>query len=227
MSTKEQLFARLKDPEDSLVERKASTSDRDEIREAVVAFANSVRSGTGVLFIGVNPDGTPSGAVQDADKAQRDIRKYLDKCYPPIATYQMYALELSGQPVVAVEVAESRDRPHFAGLCAVRVGSETIKTVAATAQRYRELIEERNDLVWYLRPRIGAGVTVVEQHNPTGGVVSWSNPNPAWTLEAITAFFVTLSSGGVRRSYSMRRLMVEHDHDRNQPLLRITLESVR
>ncbi len=51
----QELLARLKNAEDNFVERKPLGVNAAEIRRSVVAFANSVRTGSiGVLFVGVH-----------------------------------------------------------------------------------------------------------------------------------------------------------------------------
>jgi alpha-galactosidase/6-phospho-beta-glucosidase family protein len=60
------LRARIADLEDSRTERKQGVQSHDEIRKAVVSFANSVPEGhTAVLFIGVANDGTVTGVATD------------------------------------------------------------------------------------------------------------------------------------------------------------------
>jgi len=56
----QELATLLNDLESDRVERKASISDRNIIRQAICAFANDLpnHQQPGVLFIGVNNDGT-------------------------------------------------------------------------------------------------------------------------------------------------------------------------
>jgi hypothetical protein len=159
MPIEDELLERLKDKEDALVERKP-TADKDEIRAAVVAFANTVKEpSTGVLFLGVDTRGVPNGKLTNPDEVQRQIRnKYLPRCYPPIEGFQTYALRVGAKHVVAVVVHESRNRPHFTGAAFVRVGSET---VPASEAKYQELIEERNDLGSMTDARSGFGLVLL------------------------------------------------------------------
>jgi hypothetical protein len=55
----QELEVLLKDLESDRVERKASLSDKDKLRQAVCAFANDLpnHQSSGVLFIGVHDDG--------------------------------------------------------------------------------------------------------------------------------------------------------------------------
>ncbi len=57
-----ELLALLRDIESDRVERKASLSDRDRIRQAICAFANDLPGyrKPGVVFVGANDDGTCS-----------------------------------------------------------------------------------------------------------------------------------------------------------------------
>lgn len=57
------LLALLRDLESDRVERKRSASDKVKIREAVCAFANDLpnHGEPGVLFVGVEDDGSCSG----------------------------------------------------------------------------------------------------------------------------------------------------------------------
>ena len=116
MSIEDELLERLKDEEDALVERKP-VADKDNIRAAACAFANTVKElNTGVLFLGVDAAGIPNGKLTNPDETQRQIRnKYLPRCYPPIEGFQTYAFAVGGKHVVAVVVHESRNRPHFTG----------------------------------------------------------------------------------------------------------------
>jgi len=116
MSIERELELRLAETEDALVERKP-TADRDLVRKYVCAFANSIRHpDTGVLFLGVDNSGNPSGKIPDPEKTQIDVRSWITACYPAITGVQTYALTIDGRQVVAAVVPESRNRPlHGAG----------------------------------------------------------------------------------------------------------------
>ncbi len=228
MVIEDELLERLKDEEDALVERKPS-EDRDEIRAAVVAFANTVKEpNTGVLFLGVDKHGVANGKITDPDEVQRHIRnKYLPRCYPPIEGFQSYALTVGGNHVVAVVVHESRNRPHFTGPAFVRVGSETVE---ASEAKYQELIEERNDLVWALKPWVERTISMQSEYPATAGTNQWSGLNPV-VLEKVNNFYVTLCAGlptpsAARQSISLKRIMLEHDTQNDRPLLRVSMHSV-
>jgi ATP-dependent DNA helicase RecG len=59
----QELESMLKDLESDLVERKASLSDPDKIRQAICAYANDLpnHQKPGYIFIGANDDGSCSG----------------------------------------------------------------------------------------------------------------------------------------------------------------------
>jgi hypothetical protein len=142
MLNDEQLLARIAAGEDSVTEFKpAGASDRD-LRKTLVAFANSVpERGVAVLFIGIGNDKKVLG-VENTDKLQKTIRKLCtEDCYPEIVNTARI-LTLSQKFVVAVMVAHSPKRPHFAGAAYVRVGSESVQ---ATEQIYEALISSRNE----------------------------------------------------------------------------------
>jgi hypothetical protein len=233
MGLEDELLARLADAEDAFVERKP-TPDREEIREAAAAFANSVRApDSGVIFLGVERDGTVNDVIRDADKGQREATRALQKCYPPLEGVQLCALHPAGKNVVAVVVPESRNRPHFTGGAFVRVGSETKQ---ASPELFGRMIDERNDLCWELKPWVNRHVSVVRQETflPSSGV-SQSDPSPpTWwggseeaKLEGVNRFYVVVRpQTGHPLSFSVRRIMLEWDVSRNQPLLPVALSSV-
>ncbi len=110
-----EIKARLSDKEDNFVERKPKTVKNAEIRQTVVAFANSVPEGReALLFIGIRDDGTIEG-VDNTDAMQKAIREACERqCYPPIK-YTAEVVSDGGRDVVAIRIPPSQDRPHFAG----------------------------------------------------------------------------------------------------------------
>jgi hypothetical protein len=122
------LRQRLRNREDGFTERKPEGVSTEDIRKALVAFANSIPEGEqAILFIGVSDDGTPLG-VNNTDKLQKEVRRIAEgKCYPPIKAHTCKVFEESGKSIVAVIVSASVSRPHFAGTAYVRVGSESVK----------------------------------------------------------------------------------------------------
>jgi predicted HTH transcriptional regulator len=114
---------RLLDLEDGWTERKLQNVARNDVRKALVAFANSVPEGEeAILFIGVADNGTAIG-VDNPDSMQKDVRQWAEWCYPPIR-HSSRVIESDGKHVVAVIVQPDHNKPHFAGPAYVRVGSE-------------------------------------------------------------------------------------------------------
>src|SRR6266571_8938987 len=79
------VLARLRDAEDSFVERKESCQPT-KIKRTAVAFANSLPQGRdGVIFVGVcdNGDPLPPGDFK-VKPAEEKARQALGECYPKI-----------------------------------------------------------------------------------------------------------------------------------------------
>jgi Putative DNA-binding domain len=135
----QQLLDRLtrRSPEDNFVERKSSSVKAQELRQTLVAFSNSLPDpDTAVLFIGVDDKTGAILGVDDAEKVQMRVGDAGEDCYPAIRP-TMSVLELDGKRVVAVEVAPSKEKPHFAGPAYIRSGSRSLK---ASDSLYRDLL---------------------------------------------------------------------------------------
>lgn len=111
--------------------------------KTLVAFANSTPiNERAVLFIGGSNQRPHRGVdVERVDEVQRKIAEIAsDKCYPPIPIEIIHLRFEQGANechIVAVIVAFSGSRPHFAGPAYVRHGS---KSMPASNEIYRELI---------------------------------------------------------------------------------------
>ena len=83
--TDEELKLRLSDFEDGWTERKEQGVSTDDVRKALVAFANSVPDGEeAILFIGVSDKGEVTG-VDNVEKRQKSFSKTAAEwCYPLI-----------------------------------------------------------------------------------------------------------------------------------------------
>ncbi len=140
-----ELFACLSNHEDAFVERKLEGIKPSDLRNTLVAFANSVPEGReAVLFIGVRDNGEIEGCA-NSDAKQKDVRRTCDQvCYPPLTTVTSEVLMVGDKAVVAVVVGASGNRPHFTGQAYVRRGSET---VLASPLQFDELVHSRNSLV--------------------------------------------------------------------------------
>jgi predicted HTH transcriptional regulator len=99
------------------------------LRQTLVAFSNSLpEPETAVLFVGVDDKTGTILGVDDPEKAQMRIGDAGEDCYPAIRP-EMKVVEVDGKRVLAVGVAHSKDKPHFAGPAYTRSGSRTVKAV--------------------------------------------------------------------------------------------------
>lgn len=218
--TKEELLARLTAKEDNFVERKISIKNKDEIRQTLVAFANSVpETRTGVLFIGVTDDGRPVG-VTGTDNLQKTVREVAKQdCYPPIS-FNAEVLEKDGKEFLAVVVGFSADRPHFAGPAWVRVGSVSEK---ATREQYEELIASRNSIVREILRMKGSPITLsgfpYMQQGPT-----WSKQdNFDFEIIDCDQIFVTVNDYHAKRvfKFPLEKVRLSYDNSANRPKLEV------
>lgn len=137
----EELLRRLNNHEDNFTERKPDKINAAQIRQTLVAFANSVPEGReAILFIGVHDDGRILGC-SNPDSMQKTVRRVSEQdCYPRV-TFTSEVINGNPGPVLAVIVPHSASRPHFSGPAYVRRGSES---VVASEQLFNELVYARN-----------------------------------------------------------------------------------
>lgn len=140
-----ELLARLRDLESDAAERKSSFS-RDvatKAREAVCAFANDLpgHNHPGVLFIGANDDGSPSGLAV-TDELLRDVSDMkTDGRILPSPSILVEKRILLGAEMVVVVVEPSDISPvKFDGRTWIRIGP---RRGVATVQEERTLTEKR------------------------------------------------------------------------------------
>jgi hypothetical protein len=157
MLTEAQLLAKLDNSEGQYLERKKSFHP-EEVKEALVAFANTVPEGEkAVLFLGITPDGQRTG-VEKADEIQRNITRLAEqKCFPAISCTPT-VLRIDEVEIVAVVLGFGANRPHFVGHAFVRVGSETKK---ASPQVMDELIACRSDKARRIFSEKGQMITAI------------------------------------------------------------------
>ena len=144
----------LGDLESDRVERKASLADKDKICEAICAFANDLpnHQQPGVLFIGVNDDGSCAGLPIN-DKlllALSELRSNGNILPFPMMTVQKHMLQ--GCEIAVITVSPSDAPPiRFRGRTWIRVGP---RRAVATQEEERRLAEKRraNDLPFDIHP---------------------------------------------------------------------------
>ena len=150
----------LDDLESDRVERKASISDGKKIRQAICAFANDLpnHKKPGVLFIGVNDDGT-CASLPITDQLLLDLSNIRsDGKILPFPVLQVNKRILNGCEL-AVMIVEPSDAPpiRFDSRIWIRVGP---RRASATSEEERRLNEKRRarDLPFDLRPLPSATV---------------------------------------------------------------------
>ncbi len=145
----------LADTESDLVERKRSASDRSGIRRNICAFANDLpgHNQAGLIFIGAENDGRPSG-IAITDEVLRNLAQMRDDGnILPLPSMTVEKLNLAGATMAVVTVQPSRDTPvRYQGRVLVKVGP-TVRV--ATPEEERRLEERRraSDLPFDMRPR--------------------------------------------------------------------------
>jgi ATP-dependent DNA helicase RecG len=143
MPPREQLEALLADMESDRVERKASLSDPERIREAICAFANDLPNhrAPGYLFLGVDDRGQPTGLpiTDQLLTTVADMRSDGNILPPPVMSVGQALLK--GAPVVVVEVTPSDFPPvRLRGRTCIRTGP---RRGVATLEEERRLTEKR------------------------------------------------------------------------------------
>jgi hypothetical protein len=216
MATSEQrLTDRLmkRSPEDNFVERKTQSVKANELRQTLVAFSNSLQeTQTAVLFIGVDDSTGAILGVDDPEKLQMRVGDAGEDCYPAIRPV-MTVLHVNGKRVLAVEVAHSKDKPHFAGPAYIRSGSRSIK---ASDSAYRDLLTAHCSLAGELLRWRGKFVTVRTLNKRLG------NKYPEWepgVSREGTAQIIDVEPFSVRFQFTQYC-----DEQCTEPLTRIELD---
>jgi len=158
----DQLLLLMEGLESSRVERKRSWSGdvADKARQAICAFANDLPGSgeDGVIFIGVEDNGVPSGlSITDELLLILSQIKTDGRILPP-PTLTVESRSLRGVDVAVVTVKPSDSPPvRYDGRVWVRVGP---RRALATAQDERVLSEKRrfNDRAFDTRPLYDAGI---------------------------------------------------------------------
>lgn len=139
----QELTTLLNDLESDRVERKASTSDGKKIRQAICAFANDLpdRKQPGVLFIGVNDDGTCAN-FPITDRCLLELANIRSEGkILPFPVLQVNKRTINGCEL-AIVIVEPSDSPpvRFDGRIWIRVGPQR---AMANPDEERRLNEKR------------------------------------------------------------------------------------
>ncbi len=141
--TNQELEKLLAEMESDRVERKASASDRDKIRQAVCAFANDLPNHQlpGVVFVGVNDDGSCANLAITDELLLTLASMQSDGNITPFPSLVVQKKSLNGCEL-AVVIVEPADAPpvRYNGRVWVRVGP---RRAQATAEQERRLSEKR------------------------------------------------------------------------------------
>ncbi|BBO19225.1 transcriptional regulator [Candidatus Brocadia pituitae] len=141
--TNSELEALFKDMESDRVERKPSVSDPNSIRQAICAFANDLpgHGKPGVIFIGVNDDGSCKG-LQITDRLLRNLADMRDDGnIQPIPSLEVAKKVLCGCELAVVIVQPSIAPPvRLRGRTWIRVGP---RRAIATPEEELRLAERR------------------------------------------------------------------------------------
>lgn len=198
----EDLLSKLTDIEDNFIERKTISNNRGWLISAV-AFANSCPIGyPGVLFIGVNDDGT----IEKQEKPpkfedfQKSVSKRINDAWPPIFHF-IKILKKEDSQFLAVVIPGSQFRPHFSGPAYVRVGPESRE---ASEEQYDELIAQRSGKFRALQKLIGK-LVYWQQFSPVAG-------NANGTVVDCNQFFLTVDNGeGSKRCFPLDWITISFD----------------
>lgn len=141
--TDKELQDLLADIESDSVERKASIADPDKICQAICAFANDMPNHRreGIVFVGVNDDGTCAG-LRITDQLLLTLASIRsDGNIVPLPTMTVQKKTLNGCEVAVVVVQFSFAPPvRFKGRVWIRVGP---RRAIASADEERRLSEKR------------------------------------------------------------------------------------
>lgn len=150
----QELRLKLKDLESDLIERKASLSDPDRIRQAICAFANDLpdHRRPGIIFIGANDDGSCAGLSINDDLLLKLSQMRDDGKIQPIPSITVEKLKIEGCEIAVVTVKPSLAPPiRMSGITWIRVGP---RRAIATPEEEKILAERRRsrDLPFDLHP---------------------------------------------------------------------------
>jgi hypothetical protein len=205
----------LRSDESDILERKASLSDADAIRNTIIAFANDIpqRSG-GTLIIGQGPDKTVTGLKESADEASRRIADIArTQCFPAIPVV-IDIKEHEGKRIAVVEVPASIARPHFRGECYVRQGSTNRRATDAEIMALRMSSVDpklRQLLMWKAAGKTDA---VTCDTLPRSLVSNWEGQ-----IGDITETYVSVTRNGGTRSIPLSEMHLGYDYYKDRPKL--------
>ncbi len=103
-----QLIRLIEDGENLNVEFKQRFSDHLKIAKEIIAFANT---NGGVIIFGINDNGKTYG-VESEKEITELVKEVIHNYCEPLIKYQISYIELEQREIVALEVPESKIKPH-------------------------------------------------------------------------------------------------------------------
>lgn len=163
--TDSELLELLDDTESDRVERKESANDGDRIRQAICAFANDLpdHGREGILFVGVNDDGTPVDLPITDQLLQNLASMRGDGNILPFPSLTVQKRRLKNHDVAVVFVHPATAPPvKFKGTIWIRVGP---RRGIANPEDERRLNEKRRcrDLPADVRPVASASIDDLDE----------------------------------------------------------------
>jgi ATP-dependent DNA helicase RecG len=161
----EELEQLLGDIESDRAERTESTTDGDKFRQAVCAFANDLpdHRAVGVLFVGVNGKGEPTGITVTDQLLQNLASMRSDGNVLPFQSLDVQKRTLKGREVAVILVHPSGAPPvRFKGTIWIRSGP---RRGIANPDDERRLNEKRRfrDLPADIQPIASAGLDALDE----------------------------------------------------------------
>ncbi len=163
--TDSQLESLHDDIESDRTERKESASDGDKIRQTLCAFANDLpnHGEPGVLFVGVDDEGRPTG-LEITDQLLQNLASMRgDGNILPFISMDVQKRRLKGRDVAVASVHPSNSPPvKFKGVVWIRSGP---RRGWANQEDERRLDEKRRsrDLPPDIQPLRGFGIDVIDE----------------------------------------------------------------
>jgi predicted HTH transcriptional regulator len=161
-----ELESLLNDLESDRVERKASISDRDKIRQTICAFANDYpnHQKPGVLFIGINDNGSCTN-LPITDELLLTLSDWKSNGnILPFPSMVVQKRNIHGCELAVVIIEPSDDPPvRYRGRVWIRVGP---RTETATAEEEQRLAEKRRfkNIPFDIRPISSATLADLDEN---------------------------------------------------------------
>jgi hypothetical protein len=208
------LLRLLHSTEHTFVERKTTGDHKDWVK-IVVSFANSLQvDQEGVLFIGATDEGEIEPHSTNLERLQRTFSDKMQNIYPPVYVTTASVQE-NGRECLAVIVAGSSSRPHFAGPPYLRDGA---KSIVPNSEQYESLLASRLGKVYEIQRWIDKPITIrtFKRREGMGHAVDQSTDEA--TVIFANQFYLTVSysNNKGRWSFPLNRFEICYDHQKDR-----------